>query len=143
MKPLNFYDLGIALAQNAATDAEYRNAIGRLYYGLHHEACCRYFREHPNAPAIARGSRHRQLVQRYGGLRYGNARTVQRLLQQLSNMRNVSDYELSNSIRYRRMTESAAGLMAIAVSVATQLLAELESFSPGAAEDGCPCLVVR
>ena len=43
MRPLDFYDLGVQLAASARTEAEYRATIGRLYYGLHHEACCRYF----------------------------------------------------------------------------------------------------
>ncbi len=143
MRPLDFYNLGLNLAGQASTDAEYRNVIGRLYYGLHHEACCRYFREHPSAPAIGSGSRHRQLIQRYRRLGDGGARRVQNLLRQLSQMRNISDYELTNSFRYRRRMQSPASLMTIAVSVAAQLLAELESFSPGEAADGCPCMVQR
>ena len=50
---------------------------------------------------------------------------------------------LANSFRYRSRLESPASLMAIAVSVAAQLLVELESFSPGPAEDGCTCLAAR
>lgn len=37
MRPLDFYDLGVLLAASAGTQAERRKAIGRLYYGLHHE----------------------------------------------------------------------------------------------------------
>ncbi len=39
MRSLDFYYLGRRLAESAITEAEYRTAIGRLYYGLHHEAC--------------------------------------------------------------------------------------------------------
>ncbi len=41
MTPLEFYELGLALSRSAAAPAEHRTVIGRLYYGLHHEACCR------------------------------------------------------------------------------------------------------
>ena len=52
MKPLDFYQLGVRLANSGRTEAEHRAAIGRLYYGLHHEACCRYFRWLPLPRAI-------------------------------------------------------------------------------------------
>ena len=144
MRPLDFYELGNRLAGSAATEAECRNVIGRLYYGLHHEACCRYFRAHPVAQPLGRGSRHRQLIERYSALRSTNeAQLVQSLLRQLSNMRNLSDYQLAGRIRYQRRTRSAMELMSIAVSVAAQLLAALETFSPGAAADGCFCPTIR
>lgn len=144
MRPLDFYDLGVRLAALAQTEAEYRATIGRLYYGLHHEACCRYFREFQNAPPLARGSRHAQLIRRYRALR-GNraAQRVQSLLGQLSGMRNVSDYELDSAMRYRKRTYQPADLMSAAVSVAAELLAELEAFSPGEAADGCVCRIIR
>ena len=144
MRPLDFYNLGVQLAASARTEAEYRATIGRLYYGLHHEACCRYFREFQNALPLARGSRHVQLIQRYRSLR-GNrpAQHVQSLLWQLSGMRNVSDYELDSTMQYRGRTYHPGDLMTTAVSVAASLLAELESFSPGAAMDGCVCRVIR
>ena len=143
MRPLDFYNLGVQIAASAGTEAECRNAIGRLYYGLHHEACCRYFRVHPGAPQLGRGSRHTQLIGRYGNLPSRNARRVQNLLRQLSNMRNLSDYQLSGSIRYRERTRSTMELMGIAVSVAAELLAALDAFSPGAAVDGCYCPTIR
>ena len=144
MRPLDFYDLGVWLAASAQTEAEYRATIGRLYYGLHHEACCRYFRALPSSSPLGKGSRHAQLIQRYGALR-GNraAQRVHSLLRQLSGMRNVSDYELDSAMQYRGRTYRPADLMTAAVSVAAALLAELETFSPGAAADGCVCRVVR
>ena len=144
MRPLDFYDLGVQLAASARTEAEYRATIGRLYYGLHHEACCRYFREFQNALPLARGSRHVQLIQRYRALR-GNraAQRVQSLLGQLSGMRNVSDYELDSAMQYRGRTYHPDDLMTAAISVAASLLVALESFSPGAAADGCVCRVMR
>ena len=141
MRPLDFYVLGVRLANSATTEAEHRAAIGRLYYGLHHEACCRYFRENPSARPLGRGSRHAQIIERYGALRASPTQRIWRLLRQLSRMRNISDYELVNPVRYQRRERSPAELMRLAVVVAEGLLAELEDFSPGEAEDGCNCPV--
>ena len=141
MRPLDFYRLGIRLANSATTEAEQRNAIGRLYYGLHHEACCRYFRENPAARPLRRGSRHKQLTDRYDALSASPPRRIRRLLKQLSSIRNVSDYELTVPIRYRQRERSAGELMRMAVTVAEGLLTALEDFSPGEAEDGCRCPV--
>ncbi len=143
MRPLDFYQLGLWISASAVTEAEYRNAIGRLYYGLHHEACCRYFRVHSGAPPLGRGSRHTQLIGRYRLLGGQDTRRVQRYLGQLSSLRNTSDYELDSAIRYRGRTYTPADLMSTAVSVAAGLLAALEDFSPGAAADGCACPIVR
>ena len=144
MRPLDFYELGVRLAASARTESEHRAAIGRLYYGLHHEACCRYFREYQNAPPLARGSRHIQLIRRYKALRSDNeAQRIQSLLSQLSSMRNISDYQLTGPIRYRRTARSPEELKDMAVSVAARLLRALEAFSPGAAVDGCVCRVIR
>ena len=139
MKPLDFYQLGVRLANSGRTEAEHRAAIGRLYYGLHHEACCRYFRENPDAQPLGRGSRHVQLIDRYSTLHAFPAQHIRRLLRQLSRMRNISDYELAGPIRYQKTDRSAAQLMRTAVVVAEGLLAALEDFSPGEAEDGCHC----
>ena len=143
MRPLDFYYLGVQLAASAVTEAECRNAIGRLYYGLHHEACCRYFRDYPAAPPLGRGSRHTLLTKRYGALNSRNARRVQSLLAQLAHLRNIADYDLVSPVRYQQSMRSPAELAGIAVSVAADLLAALEAFSPGAAADGCVCLVIR
>ena len=142
MRPLDFYRLGMHLAGSAATQAEHRCAVGRLYYGLHHEACCRYFRENPEAPALGRGSRHAKLIERYAGLRTHETRRVRRLLRQLSHMRNISDYELDNPLSYHNRERSASELMRMAVSIAEGLLGALDDFSPGEAEDGCRCPVL-
>ena len=141
MRPLDFYRLGVRLANLATTEAEQRNAIGRLYYGLHHEACCRYFRENPAAPPLRRGARHKQLTDRYDALPFSPPRRIRRLLKQLSGMRNVCDYELAAPIRYRHRERSAAEMMRMATTVAEGLLIALEDFSPGEAEDGCRCPV--
>ena len=143
MKPLDFYQLGLQLSASAVTEAECRNAIGRLYYGLHHEACCRYFRAHTGATPLGKGSRHARLIERYKLLGNRDARRVQRHLGRLSSLRNISDYELDSAMRYRGKTYRPADLMGTAVTVATALLAALETFSPGAAVDGCVCRVIR
>ena len=143
MRPLDFYELGKEQAGSAATEAECRNVIGRLYYGLHHEACCRYIREYPGALPLGRGSRHSQLIQRYRSLHSSEARQVRRLLRQLSNMRNISDYELAEVIRYERRSRTASELMSMAMTVAEELLTALESFSPGPAPEGCFCPTIR
>lgn len=141
MKPLEIYRFGVRLANVGGSEAERRAAVGRLYYGLHHEACCRYFRENPGAPPLGRGSRHAHLIARYRALHAVPTRRIQRLLGQLSRMRNKSDYELASPMRYQRRTYSAAQLVRLVVVVAEDLLAELEVYSPGEASDGCYCPV--
>ena len=143
MRPLDFYQLGVRLANTGGTEAEHRTAIGRLYYGLHHEVCCRYFRENPGARPLGRGSRHTQIIERYSTLRASPTQRIRRLLRQLSRMRNLSDYELAGPIKYQQRERSAAELTRLAVVVAEGLLAALEDFSPGEAEDGCYCPVRR
>lgn len=142
MRPLDYYQLGRQLADSASTEAEQRSAVGRLYYSLHHEACCRYFRENPDAPPLGRGSRHAQLIGRFGAFRTGETRRIGRLLRQLSRMRNLSDYELVSPLRYQNRECSAVELMGMAVSVAEGLLGALEDFSSGEAGDGCHCPVL-
>ena len=141
MKPLDVYRFGVRLANVGRTEAERRAAVGRLYYALHHEACCRYFRENPSALPLGRGSRHAQLIDRYSALHANPAQRVQRLLRQLARMRNKSDYELASPMRFVRRTCGAAQMMRAAVVVAEDLLAELEVYSPGEASDGCHCPV--
>ncbi len=143
MRPLDIYQLGLRLSGSASSEAEHRNVIGRLYYGLHHEACCRYFREQPNAPPLGLGSRHYQLIQRYDILPVAQAGNIPRLLRQLSYLRNISDYELANRVRYRNRTYTTQELMRMAIGVSSSVLAALEAFSPGAAADGCVCPTVR
>ena len=143
MRSLDFYYLGRRLAESAITEAEYRTAIGRLYYGLHHEACCRFFRENPDSSPLGRGSRHRVLAERYGGQRNESEQRIARLLTQASTIRNLADYELSEAIRYEDREYSARELLDVALVISADLLAELESFSPGEAPEGCDCPTVR
>ena len=143
MRPLDFYRLGLRLSTTAVTEAEQRTAIGRLYYGLHHEACCRHFREYPEASPLPRGSRHFRLSERYGGQRGQVEQDIARLLALLSAMRNLADYELSPAIQYAEEEVDASQLMNLALAAAEDLLDALEAFSPGEAPDGCDCPTLR
>ena len=139
MKPLDFYRLGLRMADSASAEAEYRSVIGRLYYGMHHEACCRYFRVNPYAPPLNRGSRHARLIERYQAVDGAIAREVSRLLDSLVTMRNIADYELNSPVSYRNLPVDSRALMGLALIVARELLDTLEAYSPGEAPDGCDC----
>ena len=144
MRPLDFYRLGTKTAQTARTEAEFRTAIGRLYYGLHHETCCRYFRENPRAGPLTPGRRHSQLIE---NLKVpGNAITgrIWPLLNQLRRMRNVADYELASPVRYGTLADdSSQFLMGFAMTVANELLEALDDYSEGEVPDGCECPSAR
>ena len=142
MKPLEFYYLALELARDATTEARQRTIVGRLYYGLHHEACCRLFREYPQTRPLRRNGRHTDLLDRYTRLRTDSALDVARLLRRLSAMRNEADYQLEHLLRFNDRSYSADELMGLALAVSRRLLAALESFSPGEAPDGCACPTV-
>ena len=139
MKPIDFYKLGLLRADSASTEAEHRNVIGRLYYGLHHEACCRYFRQNPYAPPLRMGSRHRRLIERYQEIGSEIAVSVSISLSRLFVMRNIADYELGGLISYRNLPVNSRTLMGMALIVAWELLELLEAYSPGEGPDGCDC----
>ena len=143
MRPLDFYRLGARIAETATTEAEYRNAVGRMYYGLHHEACCRYFRENPGAAPLGRGSRHLRLIERFSVSGDRTSDKIAVLLRQLSTMRNISDYELGSSVRYNNFLVSPSQLMRLALMVAQELLVTLDDHSPGEASDGCECRTIQ
>lgn len=142
MKPLDFYRLGLLMSDSATTESEHRNVISRLYYGMHHEACCRYFRERPHAPALQQGSRHRRLIERYEEIGNRTAAYVSRLLSRLFAMRNIADYELGSPLSYRNLPVRSDALMVMALITARDLLDALETYSPGEALDGCNCPTV-
>ena len=143
MKPLDFYRLGRRLSDSADTDAEWRTVVGRLYYGLHHETCCRYFRENPNAPPLPLYRRRTELIERFDGEPGTLERDISQMLRRILNMRNVADYELKHAVQVNRLTLGAEQLMHFALIVADGLLAALEDFSPGEAPDGCDCPTAR
>ena len=139
MKPLDFYRFGAQMAETATAEVECRTTISRMYYGLHHEACCRYYRENPDAAPLGRGSRHSQLLTKFSTSGTNTSNRIARLLRQLSIMRNISDYELGSPVRYNNLQVSACQLMQMAQIVAGELHQTLDEYSPGEASDGCEC----
>ena len=139
MRPLDFYRLGLAAASNATTEPVQRMAVGRLYYGLHHEACCRYFRVNPNADPLHRTQRHSELRNRFNSLNDPGSRTIGGLLHSLLTLRAEADYNISAPLRFRNRVLSPEAMLRTALASARQLLAALENYSPGEAEDGCRC----
>ena len=141
MRPLDFYRLGVASAPGATTESLQRTVVNRLYYGLHHEACCRYFRENPGARPLDRNRRHVELKNRYRNSYGQTAKRVGALLNRMIKLRSEADYELVPPLRFRNHSIDSQELMEIALDTSQQLLAALERYSPGAAPDGCRCPV--
>lgn len=138
MKPLEFYRLGIAAA-GATSEPEQRTAVSRLYYGLHHEACCRLFRKHPDLGPLNRGRRHTELRDRFNLDSSPHSKTVGNLLNDLRQLRGEADYELVLPLTFKNRSMDATQLLNIAVYSANQLLEALNLYSPGEVEDGCRC----
>ena len=140
MKPVEFYKLGVAAASTVASEAERRTVVGRIYYGLHHEACCRFFRVN-GPPYLKRGgSRHMRLVEAYRKPKGSNAAMrVGSLLDQLRLLRNTADYDLAG-MTFNRKPINDNELLAVAVKTGELLLKALEQYSPGEAADGCQCV---
>ena len=141
MKPLDFYRLGLSLAESADSEAAQRTAVNRLYYGLHHEACCRYFRNNPDSEPVYAGRRHSELRNRYTSHVDERANTVGQRLQYLIEMRRLADYQLAPTFGFRGQSLAPQEFLNLALEAARQLLDALEDYSPGEAEDGCTCLV--
>ena len=141
MRPLDFYRAGMALADVASSESLRRTVVNRLYYGLHHEACCRYFRENPGAPPLDRNRRHAQLVDRYRNSPEPAGKEIGRCLKDMARLRREADYELVPPLRFKNRSIDSRELVDFALDISQQLLAALERYSPGAAPDGCRCLV--
>ena len=141
MKPLDFYRLGLDVADNADNEPQQRMAVGRLYYGLHHEACCRFFRENVNSPPLGRGSRHIQLQTRFNSSDDPRSKHVAQLLNDLRLLRVQADYEIVPPFTVGTIPLSGKQFLVLAVRRAHWLLVALENYSPGEAEDGCRCPV--
>ena len=94
MRPLDFYRLGMSLSETPDAEAAQRTAVSQLYYGLHHEACCRYFRTNPASGPLNGNRRHVDLRDRYNSPDDPKSRTVGRLLNDLRMLRSEADYEL-------------------------------------------------
>ncbi len=140
MRPLDFYFYAVRLAADATTEAEYRSAISRLYYGLHHEACCRYFRSHTGAAPLVRGRRHSELRERIHTLQSPTSSDISKALGMLMRIREQADYEIGSPIRIGSMAPDQT--LAQALILAKELLPALDRYSPGAAPDRCRCPVV-
>jgi hypothetical protein len=143
MRPLQFYDLGLEIASSATTEAHYRTAASRVYYGLHHEACCRYFREEVSPTPLHGNSRHAELRDRFNRSDIPQSGRIGQLLGRLSRLRGLADYELNELIEYQDMTFTAEQLWRQARNLCEDLIEALEAYSPGAAQDGCDCPVAR
>lgn len=139
MKPLDFYEYGLQIASSATSEAQYRTAIGRVYYGLHDEACCRYFRTEPFAQPLNRNRRHTDLRDRLNQPDNPRVGEIGQLLGNLMRLRTEADYQLVPPLLYQRRTYTAEQLMRRALTVGQDLLRALEEYSPGEAPDGCDC----
>ena len=140
MKPIEFYNISVAAAPGVLSEAEYRTVVSRIYYGLHHEACCRYFRVNSQTPYLRKdGSRHKELIKKYRSARNNSiSRRIGRLLDDLRILRTKADYDLA-SLTFQGRPISGASLSAMAVQKGGVLLTALEQYSPGEAHDGCQC----
>ncbi len=141
MRPLDFYRLGLSLAETANDEATQRTAVSRLYYGLHHEACCRYFRSNFDGRPLFAGRRHAELPRRYSNQEDERAREVGRLLRNLLALRRMADYDIASPFTPIDATIASQELLNTALGTARQLLNALDAYSPGEAEEGCRCLV--
>lgn len=140
MKPIEFYILGTSVATLAKSEAERRSAVGRIYYGLHHEACCRLFRASGGTSYLEPdGSRHAELIAKYRNAQNNVAQRVGNLLDQLRRLRSTADYDLSNMTYYGDAI-SDSDLLTRSLRTGEHLLRALEQYSPGEADDGCRCV---
>lgn len=139
MKPLDFYTYGVQIGETGTTEAEHRTAVNRVYYGLHHEACCRFFRTQPTSQPLNVNRRHTDLRNRYNNPGDPAAGEVGQLLGQLMRLRVEADYQLSPPLLYQRMSHTPRELMGIALEVGADLLDALEAYAPGESPEGCEC----
>ncbi len=144
MRPLDFYELGRQMVGSAQTEAEQRTAVNRLYYGLHHEACGRYFQREPAPQPLNRNSRHSDIQSRFRSGFNTDGMRVGELLGQLSRLRNVADYELHSEVNVPRdrSIKSAEQLMRMSITVSEGLKTALDSYSPSETPDGLEYPVV-
>ena len=138
MKPIDFYNWATGKIEGASSEAEMRTIVGRLYYGLHHEACCRYFRVHPNAAPLERNRRHADLRDKFNTEPDPVYKKIGNLLGDMVELRVLADYEMGQ-LNFRNWVLTPDKLLAFAQIYSTDLLEALHEFSPGEAEDGCNC----
>ncbi len=136
MRPLDFYELGRQMAGSAQTEAEQRTVVNRLYYGLHHEACGRYFQKEVRPQPINRNRRHRGVLDRFNRSIDPIGGNVARLLGELMRLRGVADYQLPSKITRMRNIENTEQLMRRSIGVSEQLKSALDRYSPRETPDG-------
>ena len=139
MRPLDLYRFGVSLAETAEAESAQRTVVNRLYYGLHHEACCRYFRANADSAPLDTNRRHTELRERFNVRDDPRARTIGNLLNDMMALRREADYELALPIRFRNRPLAPEQFLNMALETGRQLLHALEQYSPGEAEDGCRC----
>ena len=141
VKPLAFYNLSLAVAPVVTSDAERRRVVSLIYYGLHHEACCRFFRVNSQTPYLRKdGTRHKDLINKYRNApRNRHSRRIGDLLDELRRLRTTADYDL-NAMTFNRRPITEAALLLTAMQKGKSLLNALDQFSPGEAQDGCQCV---
>ena len=140
MRPLDFHDLALRLPDGTPTEAAQRSAVSRLYYGLHHEACCRYFRENPGASPIQRSRRHSELPLRFSNSGEPVQRDIVFLLRLLADMRGECDYNLAGPLLHNGAYSTPETMLREALIAATRLLSALNSYSYGESPDGAECV---
>ena len=136
MRPLNFYDLGLRLAEEGRTEAERRTGVSRLYYGLHHEAACRYFRVNPDAPPIPRNRRHAALREVFRALGTPLGADIASRLRRLAWLRGECDYRVGAPLRYAGSEATLSTVVAEALETAAACLAALDAYSPASPPTG-------
>ncbi len=139
MRPLDFYRLGLQMLGTAETEAQQRRVVNRVYYGLHHEACCRYFRHDVAAQPLNRNRRHSELRNRFNQSIDPSSGRIAQLLGELMRLRSSADYDLSQPYRFDRKTRTPEQLMRRATDVSERLLSALDRYSQGEAVDGSGC----
>ena len=141
VKPIEFYNLSLAVAPGVTSEAERRRVVSLIYYGLHHEACCRFFRVNTQTPYLRKdGTRHKDLISKYRNApRNRISRRIGDLLDQLRRLRTTADYDLA-AMSFNRKPISEVVLLATAMQKSKALLVALDRYSPGEAHDGCQCV---
>ena len=136
MRPLDFYELGLRMFSTAQTESEQRTVANRLYYGLHHEACGRYFRKEVRPQPLNRNRRHSDIRDRFNNSIDPVSMRVAQLLGELMRLRVVADYQLPSNIIGMRSIQDAEQLMRRSVNVSEQLLSALDRYSSHATPNG-------
>ena len=140
MRPLDFRDLALYLIGSTPNEAALRSAVSRLYYGLHHESCCRYFRENPDATPIQRNRRHAELPERFGNSGDPVQRNIAFLLRLLADLRGECDYNVAGPLLHNGAHVTPEAVLREALTTAERLLAALNAYSPGESANGAECI---